>query len=119
MRNIIYANREHEVLISTYIQLACDFAKEVSTKSKYNDYLDVADLIFEYHNNYGNSIDRQNWCDWIMIIPINMTVMTNGFFAGISKRNTQANINSYKLVLDNMLEDVVKKVTEMKIPIDD
>lgn len=119
MRNIIYANTEHEVLVSSYIQLAFDFAKEVSTKQKYDDYLDVADLIFEYHNNYGNSVDTQNWCDWIMIIPINITVMTNGFFAGISKPSTRANINSYKIVLDNMLEDVVKKITEMKMPLND
>ena len=119
MRKVTYANIEHEILVSTFIQLACDFAKEVSTPTKYQDYLEVLDLIFEYHNNYGTEVERQNWCDWIMIIPINLTVMTNGFFAGIQKKSTRANINAYKIVLDNMLEELVEKVTEMKLKSDD
>ena len=42
-----------------------------------------------------------------MIIPINMSIMTNGFFAGAETKANSAIIRAYKLVLDEMLQDVV------------
>jgi hypothetical protein len=114
MRKVIYANTEHEVLVSTYIQLSSEFAKEVSSTNKYNNYIEVLDIIFQYHNDYGKGTDRQNWYDWIMIIPINLTVMTNGFFAGIENKNNKSRISSYKILLNDMLDDIVTKIEAME-----
>ena len=37
----IYANDEHRVIIETYITMCQEFAKEVSTKNRYNNQLEV------------------------------------------------------------------------------
>ena len=95
-----------------------DFAKEVSTKSRYENYLEVVEIIIEYHNNYGAGTKEENFWDWLMIIPINLSVATNGFFAGIETKSNSAVVRAYRLVLDEMLQDVVDKIDKIE-PIND
>ena len=114
MTNPIYASIEHQTIIETYILMCQEFSKEVSTKARYNNYLDVVDTILEYHNNYGTGVKENNWYDWLMIIPINMSVATNGFFAGIETNKNRAVIRAYKTVLNEMIIDVVEKIDKLK-----
>ena len=118
MTEPIYANSEHRVIIETYITMCKDFAKEVSTKSRYENYLEVVEIIIEYHNNYGAGTKEENFWDWLMIIPINLSVATNGFFAGIETKSNSAVVRAYRLVLDEMLQDVVDKIDKIE-PIND
>ena len=112
----IYASEEHRTIIETYILMCTEFSKEVSTKSKYNNYLDVVDTILEYHNNYGKGVKENNWYDWLMIIPINMSVATNGFFAGIETNRNRAVVRAYKTVLNEMVGEVVDKIDNLEEP---
>ena len=91
-----------------------EFSKEVSTKAKYNNYLDVVDIILEYHNNYGKGVKENNWYDWLMIIPINLSVATNGFFAGLETKRNAAKLRAYKTVLDEMVHDVTDKIDALE-----
>ncbi len=109
----IYASEEHKQIIETYILMCTEFSKEVSTKAKYNNYLDVLDTILEYHNNYGTGVER-NWYDWLMIIPINLSVATNGFFAGLETKNNTATLRAYKTVLNEMVHDVTDKIDSLE-----
>tara|TARA_R110001599_G_scaffold59069_1_gene163778 strand:+ start:1502 stop:1858 length:357 start_codon:yes stop_codon:yes gene_type:complete len=118
MTEPIYANNEHRVIIDTYIIMCQEFAKEVSTKSRYNNFLEVIDIIIEYHNNYGAGQKEENFWDWIMIIPINLSVATNGFFAGIETRSNAAVVRAYRVVLDEMVQDVVDRIDKIE-PIND
>jgi hypothetical protein len=110
----IYASEEHRTIIETYLLMCTEFSKELSTKSKYNNYLDVVDIIFEYHNNYGKGVKENNWYDWLMIIPINLSVATNGFFAGLETKNNSATLRAYKTVLDEMVHDVTDKIDALE-----
>ena len=110
MTKPIYASAEHKTIVETYVLMCQEFAKEVSTKNKYNNYLDVVETILEYHNNYGSGIKENNWYDWLMIIPINMSVATNGFFAGIETKSNAAAVRAYKVILDQLLQETVKKL---------
>ena len=112
----IYASEEHRTIVDTYIMMCQEFAKEVSTKSRYNNYLDVVDIIIEYHNNYGTGVKENNWYDWLMIIPINMSVATNGFFAGIETNTNRAVVRAYKIVLNELIAEVVLKIDNLKEP---
>ena len=116
MTKPIYASEEHKTIIETYMLMCQEFAKEVSSKSRYHNYLDVADTILEYHNNYGSGVKEDNWYDWLMIIPINMSVMTNGFFAGLETNKNRAVIRAYKTVLNEMVGDVVDKIDSLEEP---
>ena len=110
----IYASEEHKQIIETYITMCTEFAKDVSTKSRYNNFLDVVDTILEYHNNYGTGVKENNWYDWLMIIPINLSVATNGFFAGLETKRNSAKLRAYKTVLDEMVHDVTDKIDALE-----
>lgn len=114
MREPIYASEEHRTIIETYILMCTEFSKEVSTKARYNNYLDVLDIILEYHNNYGKGVRENNWYDWLMIIPINLSIATNGFFAGLETKSNAATLRAYKTVLDEMVHDVTDKIDALE-----
>jgi len=49
-----------------------------------------------------------------MIIPINLSVATNGFFAGIETKRNAAVVRAYRVVLDQMLQEVVDKIDSLE-----
>jgi hypothetical protein len=51
-----------------------------------------------------------------MIIPINMSVATNGFFAGVETNKNRAVVRAYKTVLNDMILDVVDKIDSLEEP---
>ena len=118
MTEAIYANDEHRVIIETYVTMCKEFAKEVSTKSRYNNYLEVIEIIIEYSNNYGSGTRENNFWDWMLIIPINLAVATNGFFAGVETRSNSAVVRAYRIVLDELVQDTVDKIDKIE-PIND
>ena len=114
----IYANNEHKVIIETYITMCKEFAKEVSTKSRYNNYLEVVEIILDYHNNYGAGQREENFWDWLLIIPINLAVATNGFFAGVETKSNSAVVRAYREVLHELVQNTVDKIDKIE-PIND
>ena len=110
----IYASEEHKQIIETYLTMCIEFAKDVSSKSRYNNFLDVVDVVLEYHNGYGKGVKENNWYDWLMIITINMSVATNGCFAGLETKTNGSVIRAYKLVLSDMVFDVVNKIESLE-----
>ena len=114
MTEPIYANDEHRVIVDTYITMCKEFAKEVSTKSRYNNYLEVVEIILEYSNHYGEGHRENNFWDWMLIIPINLAVATNGFFAGVETRNNAAVVRAYRVVLDELTQETVNKIDKIE-----
>ena len=118
MTEPIYANDEHRVILETYITMCQEFAKEVSTKSRYNNYLEVVQIIVDYHNGYGEGNRENLFWEWLTIIPINLAVATNGFFAGVETKANAAVVRAYRLVLEELVQDVVDKIDKIE-PIND
>tara|TARA_R110002051_G_scaffold81640_1_gene145752 strand:+ start:395 stop:754 length:360 start_codon:yes stop_codon:yes gene_type:complete len=113
----IYSSAEHKVIIEAYLIACQEFAKDVSSKSRYYNYLDVVETIIEYSNNYGaGTRENGNFYDWLSIIPINISVATNGFFAGLETNKNRAVIRAYKTVLNEMVSDVVDKIDNLEEP---
>ena len=118
MSTPIYANEEHKQTIEKFLLLCDEFAKEVGTHSKYQSYSEVLTNIIDYHNNYSAGTKKNNYWDWLMIIPINVAVMTQGFFAGIETRHKAAKLKAYRVILQEVLEETVSKI-ELLDPIKD
>ncbi|QDP46675.1 MAG: hypothetical protein Unbinned6316contig1000_19 [Prokaryotic dsDNA virus sp.] len=114
MTKPVYANQKHKTLIDVYINTCKQFVKDISNDVKYNNYLDVIDVIFEYHNNYGNGVKENNFYDWLMILPINISTTTNGFFAAIETKRNAGVVRAYKVLLQEMVNDVVDKIGEFE-----
>ncbi len=111
MIELIYSSQEHKATLDVYINMCKEFAKDVSSKTKYNNYKDVLKIILEYHNGYGSGVEENNFYDWLMIIPINLSVATNGFFAGLETKRNRSIIRAYKVVLEEMLQETVDRIS--------
>ena len=118
MRKPIYANTEHEVIISSYILMVKEFVRDVSNDTRYNNFLEVLDILIEYHNNYGKGVKENNYWDFLMILPINLSLLTNGFFAAIDTKGNSTIVRSYKVLLNEMVQDIVSKIEKLE-PIND
>ena len=118
MTKPIYANTEHEVIVSGYILMVKEFVKDLSNETRYNNFLEVLDILIEYHNNYGKGVRENNYWDWVMIMPINLSLLTNGFLAAIETKGNSAIVRSYKILLNEMVQDVVDKIEKLE-PIND
>ena len=105
-----------ELLHSQLDELIQDPNTSEEDKKWYENFKEVMDIILEYHNNYGKYHKHaKNWYDWIMIIPINVSVMTNGFFAGLETKKNAAQIRAYKILLNEKVQEVVDKLEKLDI----
>ena len=118
MTKPIYANNEHEVIIGAYIAMIKEFVKDLSNETRWRNFLDVLEIVIEYHNNYGKGVRENNYWDWVMILPINLSILTNGYLAAIETKGNSAIVRSYKVLLNEMVQDVVDKIEKLE-PIDD
>jgi|TARA_R110002020_G_scaffold346786_1_gene560613 hypothetical protein len=119
MRKPIYANHQHEVIISGYILMIKEFVRDVSNDTRWHNYLEVLDIVIEYHNNsYSSSKRTHSYWDWLMILPINLSILTNGFFAAIETKGNATIVKSYKVVLNEIVLEVVSKIEKLE-PIDE
>ena len=112
MKIPVFANKQHEVIIKSYIKMHKDFVRDVANDVRWKNYLDVLNIIIDYHNNYR---ENGNWQDWLMIIPINLAVMTNGFLSGIETKKNKTIVHSYRTVINEMAHDVSDKLDNLKI----
>jgi hypothetical protein len=110
----IYANNEHEIIISSYILMIKEFVRDVSNDTRWYNFLEVLDILIEYHNNYGKGVRENNYWDWLMILPINLSLMTNGFLAGIETKRNSSIVRAYKVLLNDMVQDVVNKIEKLE-----
>ena len=118
MTKPIYANNEHEVIISSYILMIKEFVRDVSNDMRWHNYLEVLDVVIEYHNNYGKGVRENNYWDWVMILPINLSILTNGFLAAIETKGNSSIVRAYKVLLNDMVQDVVNKIEKLE-PLND
>ena len=114
MTKPIYANNEHEVIISSYILMIKEFVRDVANDTRYKNFLEVLSIVIEYHNNYGKGVRENNYWDWVMILPINLSILTNGFLAAIETKGNAPIVRSYKVLLNDMVQDVVDKIEKLE-----
>ncbi len=110
----VYANKEHQVIIENYTRIMKDFVREVANDVRWKNYTEIFDIIVEYHNNYGNGAKEHNYWDWLMILPINLSVMTQGFLAAVETKRNKNTIKSYRVLLQEILHDVVEKLEKLE-----
>lgn len=114
MHTPIYSSEEHRMIVESYITMCKQFTEEVASQARYKNYLEVIDLIVEYSNGYGEGVRENNFYDWIVILPINISVATSGFYAGIETKTNSAVIRAYKLVLEQMLTETVTRLDSLE-----
>ena len=109
----IFSSIEHKLYVEEYLKLILSFVKESSSEVKYNSFVEVVDLIINYHNGYGKDMVASNFNDWIMILPINLSVSCNGYFAALETKRNRESLRAYRVLLDNYLEDCLVNLSNL------
>ncbi|QDP64643.1 MAG: hypothetical protein Unbinned4585contig1001_7 [Prokaryotic dsDNA virus sp.] len=111
----IYLNKNHEVIIETYLNAVYDSINElVIDKSKYSDFKDICNVIIEYHNEYSNDKYPGNYHDFLMIIPTNFSTMVAGFLCGLETKDNAAMIRLHRHVLGSYSMKVMEDLRNIQ-----
>lgn len=108
---------EHKILIEKYCNTVAETIKLITGRntSKFNDFLDVVNIIIEHHNGYKHQMDSGNFYDFMAIIPTNLSIAVQGFCAGYETKSNRATIRAYRLVLVNLAFDLVADLETIKL----
>ena len=107
---IQFAGEIHKVIVQDYINIIDVMIKEITTEEQYNEYEYSLNNIVDYHNGYGDK-DESNYYDWLMILPINVSVLAQGLFVGLETKENRADVRGFKAVLDMELQTVVENIS--------
>tara|TARA_R100000900_G_scaffold134901_1_gene112264 strand:+ start:56 stop:424 length:369 start_codon:yes stop_codon:yes gene_type:complete len=113
----ISINYQHEIALQVYLDMITTSIKDVTkNEEKYNDFIDVANIIIEHHNNYRKDVlVLANYQDFISLIPTHFTAMLNGYLTGIENENNKNSVRLYKHLLSEEAYNFIDKVQHIEI----
>ena len=113
----ISINYQHEIALQVYLDMITTSIKDVTkNEDKYKDFIDVANIIIEHHNNYRKDVlVLANYQDFISLIPTHFTAMLNGYLTGIENENNKNSVRLYKHLLSEEAYNFIDKVQHIEI----
>ena len=113
----ISINYQHEIALQVYLDMITATIKDVTkNEDKYKDFIDVANIIIEHHNNYRKDVlVLANYQDFISLIPTHFTAMLNGYLTGIENENNKNSVRLYKHLLSEEAYNFIDKVQHIEI----
>jgi hypothetical protein len=114
VKQIQFVNEIHKIIILDYMQMIFEYVQEVSTKEKQKDFEEIVLLLIEYHNSYNKDKHSGNWLDFLYLIPVNLSLITQGYLSALKTKSNKDKINTYKFMVSAKLEEVVSKLNEIK-----
>jgi hypothetical protein len=108
---------EHKILIDRYCSTVTETIKIITgtNASKYNDFIDVANIIIEHNNSYKHSMQSGNFYDFMSIIPTNLSIAATGFLVGYETKRNRASCRAYRIVLNNLAYDLISDMEHIKL----
>jgi hypothetical protein len=113
----ISINYQHEIALQVYLDMITATIKDVTkNEDKYKDFIDVANIIIEHHNNYRKDVlVLANYQDFISLIPTHFTAMVNGYLTGLENEKNRNTVRLYKHLLSEEGYNFIDKVQDIKI----
>ena len=113
----ISINYQHEIALQVYLDMITTTIKDVTkNEDKYKDFIDVANIIIEHHNNYRKDVlVLANYQDFISLIPTHFTAMVNGYLTGIENEKNRNTVRLYKHLLSEEGYNFIDKVQNIRI----
>lgn len=114
MKKPIGINREHEILLDTYLQTVCESIEDVANKERYEDFISVMNIIIDYHNTYSKE-SLGAYSDFMSIIPTNTTSCYSGFLAGVQTKRNRSKCRAYKILLTELSHNLIDSLERLEI----
>ena len=116
LKEPIAINNIHKFLLKEYLQFL-DTTIKTCTKSnidKYLEYIDLCNIVIEHHNGYKKGMGENNFYDFLGIIPTNLSLMSNGFLAGMETKRNAKQIRIFRLLITEYSHDLVEKLDKLE-----
>ena len=115
--NPICLNYKHEIALRVYLEMITTTIKDITKdESKYKDFIDVANIIIDHHNNYKSDVlGAANYQDFISLIPTHFTAMVNGYLTGLENETNRTTVRVYKHLLSEEGYNFIDKVQDLEI----
>ena len=115
--NPISLNYRHEIILRKYLDNVLTYIKEVTPdEDRYQEFIDVANIIIEHHNNYRSDVlATANYQDFMSLIPTHFTAMINGYLTGIENEKNRNSVRVYKHILSEEAYNYIDKIQDIKI----
>ena len=107
-------NKEHEVILDTYLLTVCESVRELSTESRYNNFKDIIDIIIQYHNKYSTE-KLGAYSDFMSIIPTNVTSCYSGYLAGVETLKNRALCRAYRTLLTELSHNLISDLEKLRL----
>ena len=107
-------NKQHEVILDTYLLTVCESMRELSTESRYNNFLDVIDIIVKYHNKYSTK-KLGAYSDFMSIIPTNVTSCYSGYLAGVENTKNRSMCRAYRTLLTELSHNIISDLEKIQL----
>ena len=113
----ISLNYQHEIALSVYLDMITTTIKDITKdESRYNNFIDVANIIIDHHNNYKSDVlGVANYQDFISLIPTHFTSMVNGYLVGLENETNRNTVRVYKHLLSEEGYNFIEKVQDLEI----
>lgn len=111
----IYVNAVHEVIVESYLDMVFTTINElVIEEDKVKDFLDISEVIIDYHNQYNGVKEIGNFHDFLMIIPVNFSTMVSGFLCGYEKPSNASACRIHRHLLSNFGLKVIEDLNKIE-----
>jgi putative sterol carrier protein len=85
-------------------------------EDRYQEFIDIANIIIEHHNNYRSDVlVTANYQDFMSLIPTHFTAMINGYLTGIENEKNRNSVRVYKHILSEEAYNYIDKIQDIKI----
>tara|TARA_R100000541_G_scaffold18952_1_gene28864 strand:- start:229 stop:576 length:348 start_codon:yes stop_codon:yes gene_type:complete len=108
-KEITYASDVHKIITDNYLATIGLIVEEVSTPEQFLQFTEQLDKVVDYHNG----VDKADYYSWLMIIPINVSLLVSGLFIGIETKENRADLRGYQVILDGELHNLVDILSEL------
>ena len=111
-------NYQHEVLLNKYTSTILTTIADCTgtNESKFNDFVDVCNIIIEHHNGYKKrGTEMGNIYDFLSIIPTNMSVAVQAFLAGLETKRNSITLRAYRYMLVQAAFKLVEDLEDIEL----
>ena len=102
-KKITYASEVHEIIVGDFVETLKQIANDIANETQVKNFNDQLDRIIDY----SNDIDKVDYYSWLMILPLNGSLLLSGLMIGLENDENRADMRAIELLLDTAVNDTV------------
>ncbi|QDP68046.1 MAG: hypothetical protein GOVbin3264_27 [Prokaryotic dsDNA virus sp.] len=116
LNKFVSINYQHKHMLWDYLSTINLYIEEATSNNKrYKEWIDIANIIIEHHNNYkSNNLDQANYSDFLSIIPSHFSCMCNGYLAGLENKDNRSSVRLYRHLINEKSFELIDNIAKLE-----